>query len=214
MVTAGSTLTCLVSHVDFDATAPSISVTDSGGANGYPLIQQAIINNRLTIGIYSRQNVSAGTYTATAVPSSGTAPNSFGRAFLIETAGVQNINYDPNGLASNTNVSSTTPTTGSTGTLTSANEMVFGILASGTSLAGATVPPTGGTTWITLFSDLTNASQNPTVFFYKHVTANTALNASLGTITTADYWAGVLASFIDTTAAGGSRQSILTLGVG
>jgi hypothetical protein len=207
---ATNTLALLVTHTDFGALSPTITVAD--GQASYSLSKTISTNNgRPMAGIFVRQAIAGGSVgNIVATSTSGTAANSYGYIYALELNGLQNLGID--GFSTNSANTSTTPSTGATATLSSAASMALCVFAANTSFAGATVPPNTG--WTTLFSDLTNASQTPTVFAYQHVNATTALNANIGTLSAADAWSAVIITLQDSAAVGGTSPQMLMMGVG
>ena len=182
-VTSGNTLIAVYSLASFFSPPGSVSVND-GSAYSIENSQTVTGDTTYNCGIARLGNVGAGTHTAVCTSNGA---STYGNAILVEVSGIQNVVADK--LANNTG-SSTTPTSGSTGTLSQANEIIFSVLVADSSLSGFTYPPTGYTG---LFQD---SGFCPGAACYQIVAANTALNTSWGTASTTTNWGACAATLL------------------
>lgn len=198
-VTAGSTLIAFVQVAAFNSTAPicssasytSAQVGPGGGTGSYRYAQQ----------LYQHA-VSSGTHSPAFL--SADAADNYGQVILTEWSGLQNAAPDK-AIASDGN--SNTPATGSTGTLTQANNLILANVCgpTATSPQGFTSPATTGYT--SVFLDQGNGSA-ATSIDSKIVTATTAQTAAWGTIADTDFWGAVITAWKETVAAGAPRQAM------
>lgn len=196
-VTAGNSIVLLVGTINFEAVSQSVQATD--GTPFSTAVRSALTSGSTRVESVQlfRHNVAAGTHVIT-LSSSATSDgfSLYGFAIAVEVSGLDNST--PTNVQTNFG-STDTPSSGSTGVLDQANNMVFAVLA-GPNLASAGID--GVTDFTNLALSQTNGSQLPWSADYRIVTATTAQNASWGTTTSAGTWYASIAAFKDAAAGG------------
>jgi hypothetical protein len=194
-VTNGNAILVMLEHYDNAGGAPSVTISDGTSYNA----DSYVAGNATTCGVFSRLGVSSGNYTITATCSSDTA-QSYGTIMAVEVQGITQFDKGSTGTGNNT-----TPATGTTGTLASANCIYLASLALAANIrtGGFTTPPTGG---IGLYNGLYTADNisgqsNSADFEYQTQAAGTTgVSASWGTGASAK-WSAVIAVYKPVSAA-------------
>lgn len=181
-VSAGNTLLALYNSNN-NASNGIVTVND-GSAYAADFSKQQGTYSQLVVGVARLSSAGAGAHTANCV---NTQAATYGHAILMEVAGLAAAPLDK---TSGNTASSTSPTTGSTGVLSQADELVIAILGGDASLAGWTNPPTG----FTNIFNTTGDGFGYTSFSYKIVNATTAQNPGWGAIGSQD-WVAACATY-------------------
>lgn len=195
-VSPGDLLVAFVAHLQFDSLGSDFTVAD---ADGSYTIATPNFGGEIGIGIATRIATSAGSHTATATGSAGSAANSQGYIVLSRfSTGGSSASFD-NGTGQRAN--STTPSTGSA-SLTGSNDLLLVGFDCETSMAGATTPPVGGPGAFTnVFLDLTGSGNAPTIFAWQILSgALASINVNCGTLSTSGVYAAVVEAFTLTAA--------------
>jgi hypothetical protein len=187
-VTTGNTILVCASLYIYGGVTPTLSASDGTGYTTDIENVYAFGSDRPCAGIMRLHNVSSGTHTITVTIGGGvSAGNCNGSIRAYEISGLQNADPDKTATGGN---GSTTPATGTTATLSQANNFVIGALAA--TATGADLP-SGWTNLIT-----TDGRQD-----YILTAATTGIQANWGSFDASGGWSGVLAVYKDV-AAGGS----------
>lgn len=181
-VTAGNSIIVCASLYIYGGGTPTVSASDG---TAYSTDVSHVISagsDRPIAGIMRLHNVSSGSKTITVTIGGGiSAGNCNGSIVAYEVSGLANAAPDKTATGGTT---STTPATGSTGTLTQANN--FAIAALAATATGADLP-SGWTNLIT-----TDGRQD-----YKVLSSTSSISADWGTFNASGGWAGVLAVYKD-----------------
>lgn len=200
--TAGNAIVTFCTHNDEGSAGGAVTFSD--GVNTYT----NDYSNQHQSNLYSIYFASSfviaahgSPLTVTATYSAGTSGN---QRWLLSAYEVSGLGAFDQG-AQNIGNPTTTPTTGATGTLANANSLLLAAVCANQSLAGATVPPTGGPgTFTDIIHDLTGASSVYGDLAYQVQTSGTsAVNASWGTITTGCEWIAAVAVYKASVTTGG-----------
>lgn len=191
-VVAGNSIILLTGTINFEAVSQSVQATDGTAFSTAVRSAQTSGGTRLESAQLFRHNVAAGTHVLT-MSSAATSDgfSLYGWAIALEVSGLDNstpVNVQTN------NGSTNTPTSGSTGTLDQANNLVIAVLV-GPNLAAAGIDAVSGYTNAALVQ--TNGSQIPWSVDYKIVTATTAQDVSWGTTDSAGTWYASIAAYKD-----------------
>lgn len=194
--TPGNGIIYVFQHNDSHQAGASLAVADNGtSANSYSQdVTSAHVNGLVWLTIGAAYNIKANSgnpLTLTVTANAGGTQYSFGSVIAIE---VPPLVQPVDKTSTNYNASGTTPTSGSTGSLSATSEIALCGVNSNVSLAGITTPPAGFTD---LAHDLTSANFGAGFFdfAYQIVSANTALNPSWGTASGSSFWNAAIATY-------------------
>lgn len=174
------------------------TVNDGSAYTNDAIVTNGVTGGPLTVEIWRLHNATAGTHNIV-LTSNHANSNNFGRIIAFSVSGLQNA---PPDITPKTNTgNSTTPQTGTSGTLSQSGEFVIAamVLATTVSSPAFTSPATTG--YISLMNQQSTANM-PASADYQHVTATTALSAAWGTIAGSENWAALLAPYKDVVAGG------------
>jgi hypothetical protein len=192
--TAGNAI--VVAYAHWDTGASNNTTTFSDGHNTYDIdYRNGHVSNTLEVDFVSTFGIagSGSPLTISAVYGGGTAANMRWGLAAWELSGLGGFDQG----AQNFNVGSTTPTTGSTGTLANANSFVMAAFGANGSASGATVPPTGGPgSYTDAVNDLTGASGWIGDVARQLIASSTAaVSAAWGTMSGSPFWVSGLAVY-------------------
>ena len=189
-VAAGSSLIVLVAGGNGGGTPGPDWVGNDGSAYTSASYKQASSGLAMEVSVLYRHNVSAGNYTVSISQSVPTVA----RCIFLEVAGLTNGAQDSargNNSGKPFDGSTQTISSGSTGTLTNASSMVFGLAMTSDGAAGAGFTTPSGYTSL----DLSTSGSGNWQFCWKDVAATTAINLAFGTSANNYWWAASAVAF-------------------
>jgi hypothetical protein len=192
--TPGNAIIVVATHLDLGGTGNSISFAD--GVNSYTTDYVA---TRIAGGIYNVVFGSSFSVPGHATPlsvvataSSGTSGNAHWLLAALEVSGLAAFDQGQQNIGN----PSTTPTTGSTGTLANANSLILAGLCANSAITGVTIPPTDAYGAFTdIIHDITGTGSNYGGLAYQLIPNNNAPeNVAWGTIPS-ESWAAAAAVY-------------------
>lgn len=209
-VTAGNTLILTVTYVDIAVGTSSAPATpiDSNGTVSTGIAPACQVNNGGSgAAVYYVPNCAAGTHTFTANPFNN-ANQLYCELTLAEWSGLTAAPLDKTSSSGSSSAASTTGgNTGTTATLTQANELVYAALSlyAGTGLANAGISTPATTGYTSLVAIQSTNTTVGTEVSYKEVAATTGQSAAWTWTSDSSMftWQAAIATFLETGGGGG-----------
>jgi len=184
---------CLIAYVaeQQGTTNPTVSgITLGGAADHWAVAVTAVANADVNTEIWSDRSCAGGQTAVVVSFNAGTGTNPGQVVYVEEWSGLTTTPLDK---TSGANGSSTTPSSGTTGTLTQANELVVGVIGvsggSTVTVGGAPVPPWTNTAQI-------NFTTNTALMAGYQVVSSTAGQTYSGIVSIVAAWGACVATFL------------------